>query len=63
MYKDIGGFDMKYDEFKEMCHKAWSKKYNHLCIYLARNKKECNYRYFNESKNTYIQSIPEIEAF
>ena len=23
MYYDIGAYDMKYDEFKEMCHKAW----------------------------------------
>ena len=32
MYKDIGGYDMKYDEFKGMCRKAWSEKFNYLCI-------------------------------
>ena len=26
MYFDIGAYDMKYDEFKEMCHKAWDEK-------------------------------------
>ena len=25
MYNDIGAYDMKYDEFKKMCHKAWSE--------------------------------------
>ena len=32
MYEDIGGYDMKYYEFKEMCRKAWSEKFNYLCI-------------------------------
>ena len=26
MYYDIGAYDMNYDEFKEMCHKAWDEK-------------------------------------
>ena len=25
MYYDIGAYDMKNDEFKEMCHKPWSE--------------------------------------
>ena len=32
VFYDIGAFDMKYDEFKEMCHVAWSEKFNYLCI-------------------------------
>ena len=32
MYYDIGAYDMKCDEFKEMCHKAWDERYNYLCI-------------------------------
>ena len=26
MYYDIGAYDMNYDEFKQMCHKAWDEK-------------------------------------
>ena len=26
-YYDIGAYDMNYDEFKEMCHKAWSERF------------------------------------
>ena len=37
MYYDIGAYDMKYDEFKEMCHKAWSERYNYLCILMCYN--------------------------
>ena len=32
MYYDIGAYDMNYDKFKQMCHKAWDEKYNYLCI-------------------------------
>ena len=32
MYYDIGASDMVYSEFKEMCHKAWSERFNYLCI-------------------------------
>ena len=51
MYFDIGAYDMKYDEFKEMCHTAWSEKFNYLCIDMGKNKKDAKYRNFNESKN------------
>ena len=32
MYYDIGGYGMLCSEFKEMCHKAWSEKFNYLRI-------------------------------
>ena len=63
MYYDIGAYDMKYDEFKEMCHKAWDEKYNYLCIDMTKNKNEGKYRIFNESKTTYIDCICETEPF
>ena len=63
MYYDIGAYDMKYDEFKEMCHKAWSEKFNYLCIDLTKNKNEGKYRIFNESKDIFIECIPETEPF
>ena len=63
MYYDIGAYDMKYDEFKEMCHKAWDEKYNYLCIDVTKNKNEGEYCIFNESKTTYIECICETEPF
>ena len=41
IYHDIGAFDMLYDEFKEMCRVAWSKKFNYLCIDMTKNKNQC----------------------
>ena len=63
MYYDIGAYDLKYDEFKEMCHKAWDEKYNYLCIDITKNKNDGKYRIFNESKTTYIECTPETEPF
>ena len=63
MYYDIGAYDMKYDEFKEMCHKAWDENYNYLCIDMTKNKNEGKYCIFNESKTTYIECICETEVF
>ena len=63
MYYDIGAYDMNYDEFKEMCHKAWDEKYNYLCIDMTKNKNEGRYRIFNESKTIYIDCIPESKPF
>ena len=63
MCYDIGAYDMKYVEFKEMCHKAWDEKFNYLCIDMTKNKNDGKYRILNESKTTYFDCIPETEAF
>ena len=62
MYYDIGAYDMNYDEFKLMCHKAWDEKYSYLCIDMIK-KNDGKYRIFNESKTTYIECICETEPF
>ena len=63
MYYDIGAYDMNYDEFKEMCHKAWSEKFDYLFIDMTKNKNDGNYRIFKESKTTYIDCICDSEPF
>ena len=63
MYYDIGAYDMKDDEFKEMCHKAWSERFNYLFIDMTKNKNGSKYRIFNESKTSYFECIPESEPF
>ena len=32
MFYDIGAYDMKYNEIKKMCHKAWSERYIFILI-------------------------------
>ena len=50
MYYDIGAYDMNYDEFKLMCHKAWDEKYNYLCIDMTKNKNEGNIVFLMKAK-------------
>ena len=54
---------MKFDEFKEMCRKAWCERFNYLCIDMNKNKNEGKDRIFHETKNTYLECIPESEPF
>ena len=63
MYYDFGAYDMNYDEFKQMCYKAWYERSNYLCIDMTKNKNEGKYRIFNESKTTYFECIPESGPF
>ena len=63
MYKDIGGYDMRYVEFKQMCRTAWSQKLNYLRIDMNKIRDKGKYRFFKESKDTYVERICESEAF
>ena len=38
MYRDVGCYGKKYDEFKEMCRKAFREKFNYLCINMTEKK-------------------------
>ena len=61
MYYDIGAYDRKNHEFREMCHKGWNERFSYLCIDMTKNKDEGKYCIFNESKTIYIESIPASE--
>ena len=61
MNRDVGGYDMNYDEFKQLCKKSWEKEYNSLCIDRSRKIDQRRYCFCNESKNTYNEGIPEAE--
>ena len=32
IYRDFAGYDMNYDEFKDLCRKSWEEDYNYLYI-------------------------------
>ena len=38
IYRDAAGYDMEYDEFKDLCRKSWEEDYNYL--YIDRSKRE-----------------------
>ena len=52
IYRDVAGYDMKYDEFKELCRKSWEEDYNYLCIDRSKKIDQGRYCICNESKKT-----------
>ena len=31
-YREVGGYDMRYDDNKQVCRKSWEEVYNYLCF-------------------------------
>ena len=63
VYYDVGAYDMSSSEFKKMCHKAWSERFNYLCIDMTKNKNEGKYRIFNESKTHILHVFAKLKRF
>ena len=63
IYRDVVGYDMNYDEFKELCGKSWIEDYSYLCIDRSKKRDQGRYCKCNESKKTYIEATPQTMAF
>ena len=63
IYRDVAGYDMNYDEFKELCRKSWDEDYNYLCIDRFKMRDQGRYCICNESKKTYIEATPQTKPF
>ena len=59
--RDVGGYDMNYAEYKDICRKSWEEDCNYL--YFDRSKKRDQGRYCicKESKNTNIEWTLEMK--
>ena len=64
IYRDVAGYDMNYDEFKELCRKSWDEDYNYICIDRSKKRDQGRYCICNESKKkTYIEATPQTKLF
>ena len=63
IYRDVGGYDMNYDEFNEKCRKSWKEEDNYLRIDRSKKRDQGRYCICNESKNTYIECSSGTKAF
>ena len=63
IYRDVAGYDMNYDEFKELCRKSWDEDYNYLYIDRSKKRDRGKYCICNESKNTYLEATPQTKPF
>ena len=50
IYRDVAGYDMNYDEFKDLCRKSWEEDYNYLYIDRSKKRDQGKYCICNESK-------------
>ena len=63
IYRDVAGYDMNYDEFKELYRKSWEEDYNYLCIDRSKKRNQEKYCICNEGKRTYIEATPQTKPF
>ena len=63
IYRDNAGFDMSYDEFKNLCKEAWRDKYNYLLINRLEDKNGSKYMICNESNLQYQIFNPQTDPF
>ena len=63
IYRDVAGYDMTYDEFKDLCRKSWEEGYNYLYIDRSKKRNQGRYCVCNESKKTYIEATPQTKPF
>ena len=63
IYRDIAGFDMSYEEFKELCREAWRERYNYLLINRLEDKNGSRYMICNESNQQYQIFNPQTDPF
>ena len=63
IYRDGGGYDMSYDEYKELCRKSWEEDEDYLCMDRSKKKDQGRYCICKESKNTYKECTPEAKPF
>ena len=62
MHYDIGAYVMKYDEFEQMCHKAWSERFNYLCIDMTK-KMKVNIVFSTKTKTYLINVFAKVNLF
>ena len=63
IYRDVAGYDMNYDELKDLCRKSWEEDYNYLFIDRSKKRDQGKYCICNESKKIYTEATPQTKPF
>ena len=66
IYRDVGGYNLRFYEFKQSCRKSWEDDLcidKYLCIDRSKKWDQGRYCICNESKNTYIECTAETKPF
>ena len=62
VYYDTRAYDMKHDEYKKVCHKAWSETFNYLCIDMIK-KMMVNTVFSMKAKSHILNVFPKVNLF
>ena len=63
IYRDVGGYDVSYDKFKQFLEKISRKGKSYLCIERSKKRDQRRYCICNENKNTSIICTLETKPF
>ena len=63
IYRDVAGYHMDYNEFKDLCRKSWEEDYNYLYIDRSKKRDQGEYCICNESKKNIYRSNTSDETF
>ena len=63
IYRDVAGYDMKYDEYEELCRKSWEEDYNYHYSDRSKKRNQGKICICNESKKTYIEATAQTKPF
>ena len=63
IYRDVASYDMRYDDFKDLCGKLWEEEYNYLCIDRSKNRERGRYFIRNESKKSIWNALQKRNLF
>ena len=63
IYRDFAGYDMSYDEFKQLCRKAWEDDYIYRCVDRSKKRHHGRYCTYKKNKKTYLECTPETKPF
>ena len=63
IYRDVAGYDMNYDEFKELCRKSWDEDYNYFCIDRSKTDIKEIIVFVMKAKQNIYRSNTSVETF
>ena len=63
IYRDVGGYDMSYDDFKQLCRGTWKEEYNHLCIDRSKRQIEDDFLFVMKAKTLKFYVILKRRLF
>ena len=61
-YRDVDGYDMSYDEFKQLCRKSWEVENNYPCIDRSEKRDQRRYCIFMKAK-THLLNVFRRRTF